>query len=65
MKAFPSNYTNADNTGMDLRDYIAAAVLPNIIVEWPNTSFVGAAELAYEYAEAMMEYRKPSEEVST
>lgn len=65
MKAFPSNYTNADNTGMDLRDYIAAAVLPKIIGEWPKASFIGAAELAYEYAEAMMEYRKPSEEVST
>ena len=44
MKAFPSNYTNADNTGMDLRDYIAAAVLPKIIGEWPKASFIGAAE---------------------
>jgi len=62
MKAFPSNYTNTDNTGMDLRDYIAVAVLPKIIDNWPKTSFTGAAELAYEYAEAMMEYRKPPQD---
>jgi hypothetical protein len=40
--------------GMTLRDHIAGKALPAIIANWTNASEIGAAELAYMYADAML-----------
>ena len=45
------------DSGMDLRDYFAAQVLPKVIEHWPSASFLGASEIAYDYADAMMKAR--------
>ena len=73
MKAFPividratqiANDTNfaVQENGMDLRDYFAAKVLPVLskldVDAFPNLDYVDIAELAYKYADAMMEVRK-------
>jgi hypothetical protein len=42
---------------MSMRDHIASEVLPAVIAQWGNASPIGAAELAYQYADAMMEIR--------
>ena len=73
MKVFPTTYRNYDEsidhdcTGMDLRDYFAAKALMATI-ETSHTYFeVGdtieqdvltVAQMAYMYADAMMEARK-------
>ena len=38
----------------DLRDYLAGQALPAVMTKYPNTDFVGASELAYQYADAML-----------
>jgi hypothetical protein len=58
MKAFP---TVSGQTGMELRDYFAAAALKGILASsvgenLPNDDV--AANAAYEYADAMMEARE-------
>ena len=66
MKAFPTADFIIDNTkqGMDLRDYFAAQSLPRLIdlfieIDEPvHTIPENAAELAYEYADAMMKARE-------
>jgi hypothetical protein len=71
MKAFPNPMTLDRNgktvenqVGMDLRDYFAAQVLPELIdlfieMDEPvHTIPKNAAELAYEYADAMMKVRE-------
>jgi hypothetical protein len=62
MKAFPTEHPIAGTMsyhadGMDLRDYFAAQVLPKVMEKWPSTDFIGASEIAYEYADAMMKVR--------
>ena len=38
----------------ELRDYLAGQALPAVIAKYPNTDFIGASELAYQYADAML-----------
>ena len=38
----------------ELRDYLAGQALPAVIAKWPNASEIGASELAYQYADAML-----------
>jgi hypothetical protein len=61
MKAFPINSTDGENfytnTGMDLRDYFAAKAMTIIATQYPSTNAIGCAELAYEYADAMLKIR--------
>ena len=38
----------------DLRDYLAGQALPTVIAKYPSTDFIGASELAYQYADAML-----------
>jgi hypothetical protein len=38
----------------EMRDYMAAQALPAIIAKWTTASEIGAAELAYMYADAML-----------
>ena len=38
----------------DLRDYLAGQALPAVIAKYPNASEIGASELAYQYADAML-----------
>lgn len=53
------------NTGMDLRDYFAAAALPTVIASWVDDGTLAfgvhdcrdMAEIAYTLADAMMERR--------
>jgi hypothetical protein len=40
--------------GMTLRDHIACKVLPAVMNKWPSASEIGAAELAYMHADAML-----------
>ena len=51
MKAFPKD---SDGRFMDFRDYLAGQALPAVMTKYPNTDFVGASELAYQYADAML-----------
>ena len=37
-----------------LRDHFAGIALPAVIAKYPNADFIGASELAYEYADAMI-----------
>ena len=62
MKAFPSEaYGNAPpHTGMTLRDYFAAQALQGIVNQ-SDTFWAGAAQLAYQYADAMMEARNAAQ----
>jgi hypothetical protein len=60
MKAFPIDVNTASIDkwqGMDLRDYFAAKALTQVIDKWTSASPIGAAELAYQYADAMMVIR--------
>jgi len=43
--------------GMDLRDYFAAKALVIVASQYPSTSFIGAAEIAYDYADALIKVR--------
>ena len=45
------------NQGMTLRDYFAAKAMQAILSD-ADTFWAGAATLAYEYADAMLEARK-------
>lgn len=47
----------ANSHGMTLRDYFAAAAMQAILSE-AETFWKGAAPLAYQYADAMLEARK-------
>ena len=38
----------------EMRDHFAGLALPAVIAKYPNASEIGAAELAYTYAEAML-----------
>ena len=59
MKAFPRpNAVHPDDLGMDLRDYFAAKALVIVASQYPSIDFIGAAEIAYDFADAMMEARK-------
>lgn len=68
MKAYPAkeskwneiaqDFITINHTGMELRDYFASKVLPSVIQHWPNADFIGAAEIAYQYADAMMDARQ-------
>ena len=62
MQAFPSEaYGNAPpHTGMTLRDYFAAQALQGIVNQ-SDTFWAGAASLAYQYADAMMEARNAAQ----
>ena len=62
MKAFPSEaYGNAPpHTGMTLRDYFAAQALQGIVNQ-SDIFWAGAAKLAYQYADAMMEARNAAQ----
>jgi hypothetical protein len=61
MKAFPTTMDNEgfqiDHQGMDLRDYFAAKAMTIIATQYPSTNAIGCAELAYEYADAMLKIR--------
>jgi|DEB3_MinimDraft_2_1074329.scaffolds.fasta_scaffold00813_13 hypothetical protein len=57
--AFPLN-DPLKSTGMTLRDYFAAAALQGMLANSKNyDSFDGYSDAAYEYADAMLERRKP------
>ena len=59
MKAFPIAISDAVlEDGMDLRDYFAAKALVIVASQCPSIDFIGAAEIAYDFADAMMEARK-------
>jgi hypothetical protein len=65
MKAFPSENDSRKsyhyvNKGMDLRDYFAAKAMPSLVktLEHHITTPSDVAELAYKYADAMMEARE-------
>ena len=62
MQAFPSEaYGNAPpHTGMTLRDYFAAQALQGIVNQ-SDIFWAGAAQLAYQYADAMMEARNAAQ----
>lgn len=47
-----------DDKNLDLRDYFAIRALPSVIDHWPSADFIGAAEIAYQYADAMMDARQ-------
>jgi hypothetical protein len=55
--AFPRPGEFNAQTGMTLRDYFAAIALQGILQE-AETFWAGAAILAYQYADAMLEARK-------
>ena len=48
---------------MNLRDSMAMQALPSVIAKYPSANEIGAAELAYSYADAMLLLRDidPSE----
>ena len=71
MKAFPTHSINVNDearvtaiggeSGMDLRDYFAAAALPMAIKEMNDAESYNindAAIMAYQYADAMMDARQ-------
>jgi hypothetical protein len=56
MKAFP---TVSGQTGMDLRDYFAAAALQGLLADHTRDGYPEAlAASAYQLADAMLEERK-------
>jgi hypothetical protein len=50
----------AKSQGMTLRDYFAAQALQGIVNQ-SDTFWAGAAQLAYQYADAMMEARNAAQ----
>ena len=40
--------------GMTLRDHLAGQALPAVLAKWPSVTEIGAAELAYIQADAML-----------
>jgi hypothetical protein len=63
MNAFPNPHLT-DQLGMTLRDYFAAKALPAAIkeVEEAETyNLADVAAIAYQYADAMMEFRNAAQ----
>ena len=67
MNAFPqsndrvvASISIAKSQGMTLRDYFAAQALQGIVNQ-SDTFWAGAARLAYQYADAMMEARNAAQ----
>jgi hypothetical protein len=60
MKAFPVEYKNPENGGMDLRDYFAAKAMQAILfdIRAIQVSMDKTANLAYKFADAMMKARE-------
>ena len=59
--AFPSEHmATPQRSGMALRDYFAAQALQGIVNQ-SDTFWAGAAQLAYQYADAMMESRNAAQ----
>ena len=61
MKAFPNEGYRSDHfDGMDLRDYFAAKAMPSLVktLEHHITTPSDVAELAYKYADAIIEVRE-------
>ena len=64
MKAFPMGHPNENckyiDSGMELRDYFAAKVLPALLFDLKAIAIdpIKTTNLAYVYADAMMEARK-------
>jgi hypothetical protein len=60
MKAFPIANMEGDEKflGMDLRDYFAAKALVIVASQCPSIDFIRAAEVAYDFADAMMGARE-------
>jgi hypothetical protein len=64
MKAFPMAHPNENckyiDSGMELRDYFAAKVLPALLFDLKAIAIdpIKTTNLAYVYADAMMEARK-------
>ena len=56
MKAFPS--PSHSTTGMDLRDYLAAAAMQGLLASSVHAPLDEFVKRAYEVADAMMEARK-------
>ena len=38
----------------EMRDHFAGLVLPAVIAKYPSASDIGASEIAYQYADAML-----------
>jgi len=62
MKAFPLTNTNTQHTGMDLRDYFAAAAMITFIEDElknpDNFMYSRIAESSYMLADIMLEIRQ-------
>lgn len=59
MKAFPS--PSHSTTGMDLRDYFAAAAIQGLLASDVSAPVDSFAQKAYEMADAMMKERQQNE----
>lgn len=63
-RAFPDGSTNewgnANNGGMTLRDYFAAAAIPEVIRLYESKTWDETAELVYKMADAMLRTRDES-----
>jgi hypothetical protein len=71
MKAFPNGIITNEKglivggqTGMDLRDYFAAAVLPNLVSRG-TFGLDTCAVISYQYADAMMRAREETKNETT
>lgn len=73
MKAYPYQHRHpttgvtTSSEGMDLRDYFAAMALPQAIKEIEEAetyNIKDVAEIAYQYADAMMKVRSKKDEQS-
>ena len=73
MKAYPFQHRHpttgvtTSSEGMDLRDYFAGLALPQAIKEIEEAETYNikeVAEIAYQYADAMMKAREPKDEQS-
>jgi len=61
LTAFPVSYDCGRSTGMTLRDYFAAHILPEIysqLHEFPEDWRLGLAKDAYKMADAMLKARE-------
>jgi len=73
MKAYPFQHRHpttgvtTSSEGMDLRDYFAGLALPQAIKEIEEAETYNiqhVAEIAYQYADAMLKAREPKDEQS-
>ena len=63
----PTTGVTTSSEGMDLRDYFAGLALPQAIKEIEEAETYNikeVAEIAYQYADAMMKAREPKDEQS-